>query len=144
MGSILMAVAEIWHCVLAVVGSVGGFQWGSWVALKSFSFCSCIKRIQKGDPFSDCQSLHYSFNAFSKPPPPNYDWIASHLNVTYDNTRWAPHLTTRECGFSHRKNCGSWHMYEVKLCGSIHYNVQYAVFIVACITLNDNLTLGKP
>jgi hypothetical protein len=35
-------------------------------------------------------------------------------------------------------------MYEVKLCGFIHYNVQYAVFIVAYITLNDNLTLGKP
>jgi hypothetical protein len=47
-------------------------------------------------------------------------------------------ITTRECGFfSHKKksHCSSWHVWG-KLCGIIHYNVQYYVmFIVACVTL---------
>jgi hypothetical protein len=45
----------------------------------------------------------------------------SHVNV------WNMHTsTTRECGFSHTKRCGSWHVRD-KLCGFIHFNVQYVV-----------------
>jgi hypothetical protein len=49
-------------------------------------------------------------------------------------------ITTRECDFSHTKTHGSWHMWG-KLCGFIHYNVQYMVFILTYVTLKLQLDI---
>ncbi len=56
---------------------------------------------------------------------------------TYDNND----VTTKECDFSYTKGHGSWHLWS-KLCGFIHYNVQYVVFIVACIALKLEFDIG--
>jgi hypothetical protein len=54
----------------------------------------------------------------------------------YVGTRFQHNFfTTRECGFSHKRSCGSWHWSRL-LCSRfsfIHYNTQYVAFIVAYI-----------
>ncbi len=56
-------------------------------------------------------------------------------------------VTTRECGFSHTRSHCWWHKKPWlmthswnKLCNFIDYKVQYMMFIVMYIILNDNLT----
>jgi hypothetical protein len=47
--------------------------------------------------------------------------------------------STRECGFPKQKAIA--HDTQGKLCGFIHYNVQYVVFIVMYITLKLQLDI---